>query len=257
MSWLGRMSRLAHHRLAQLRPSLHTVIRPANAVPGQYRIGLAITAYNRPQYLRRMLDHLRASVLNDTIVAIVDDASTSPETRQLVRDLSLASTPVVKIFRERRRGFAVHEALRDAWDLLVDEYHCPLVTNLDSDVIMKPEWLERVTTLFLRERARLGPLIVTGFHSRDTPIISEEGDYCIKLAVGGPHMFFDASLYRDVVRPNLRYEPTTEVGWDHFVVDQMYALGYPLLAVRPSVVQHIGAVGRFSSPEKYDVADDY
>ncbi len=258
MNRLRRIRRLVSYRLAQLRAAKRTIIKPEGAVPGGYEIGLVIATYNRPDYCRRMLESLERSVLDNTIVAIVDDASSSADTRQLIRGFSLGSTPVVKIFRTPRRGYAVHEALRDAWDVLANEYGCPLLANVDSDTIMKPEWLQRLVELFRRERARQGPLIVTGFNSHQhNEIVETAEDYYRKSAFGGLNMLFDADLYREVVRPSLRYEPMFQVGWDWHVMGQMQARGYPLLCVRPSVVQHIGAAGQFSRPGKYDVADDY
>ena len=253
---LRRAGRLVHYRLSRMRPSRVTIIRPDGAASGR-EIGLAIATYNRPDYLRRMLEHLARSALDNTIVAVVDDASSSEETTRLIRDLSLGPTPVVRIFRSRRRGYGVHEALRDAWDVLADEYGCRLLANVDADTVMKPEWLARLVAVFRRERARQGPLIVTGFNARQHGVIAEAGDFCVKSSIGGLNMLFDADLYSEVIRPNLRYEPMGEVGWDWYVVTRMRERGYPLLCVRPSVVQHIGAVGRFSHTGSHDVADDY
>lgn len=245
------------HRVARLRPSRLTIIAPADAAPGAFDVGLVIATYNRPEYLRRTLDHLARSVLDRTIVAIVDDASASAETRRLVRECCLGSTPIVRLFRTRRRGYAVDEALRDGWDLLADQYGCPLLANLDPDTIMKPGWLQQLVAIFRRERARQGQLILTAFNSRQHPTLSEAGDHCVKGSIGGLNMMFDRDLYRDLVRPNLLYEPMAEVGWDWYVVAAMRARGYPFLALRPSLIQHIGEVGRFSRPDCHDVADDY
>ena len=258
MNRLRRIQRLVSYRLAQLRAAKRTIITPADAVPGGYDIGLVIATYNRPEYLRQMFTSLAHSVLDNTIVAIVDDASSSVGTRQLIRDLSLGSTPIVRIFRTPRRGYSVHEALRDGWDVLAHDYGCRLLANVDADTIMKPEWLHRLVEVFRRERGRQGPLIVTGFNSHQhNEIVEMAADYCRKSSIGGLNMLFDADLYREVVRPALRYEPMSQVGWDWHVVGQMQARGYPLLCVRPSMVQHIGAVGQFSRPGQYDVADDY
>lgn len=257
MNRLRRLQRLARYQVERLLPMKATIVRPEGDVPGRHEIGLAVAAYNRPEYLRRTLKELAGSVLDNTIVAIVDDASSLPETRQLINDLSLGSTPIVRIFRTRRRGYAIDEALRTAWDVLAYEYGCRLLANVDSDVIMKPDWLRRLVDVFQRERERQGPLIVTGFNSRQHPSFGTALDYCRKRSIGGLNMLFDAGLYNEVIRPSLRYEPMGEVGWDWYVVKEMRARDYPMLCLRPSVVQHIGATGRFSTPESYDVADDY
>jgi Glycosyl transferase family 2 len=258
VSRLRRLGRLVHYRVARLRPSRVTVIPPhGDAQPGPFDVGLVIATYNRPEYLRRTLDHLAHSSLDGTIVAIVDDASSSAETRQIVRECALGQTPIVKIFRTRRRGYAVHEALQDGWDLLANQYGCRLLANVDPDTIMKPDWLQRLVTVFRRERALQGPLILTAFHSRQHPTLSEADDVRVKSSIGGLNMMFDRELYSDLVRPNLVYEPMSEVGWDWYVVAAMRARGYPFLCLRPSLVQHIGEVGRFSRPDSHDVADDY
>lgn len=254
---LRRVGRLVHYRLARLRPSRAVVVTPDGVQPGQCEVGLVVATYNRPAYLRRTLEHLAHSDLANTIVVIVDDASGSAETRQIVRDLSLGQTPIVKIFRTRRRGYAVHEALQDGWDLLANQYGCRLLANVDPDTIMKPDWLQRLVSVFRRERASRGPLVLTAFNSRQHPTLSEADDVCVKSSIGGLNMLFDADLYRDVVRPSLQYEPMSEVGWDWYVVAAMRARGYPFLCLRPSLVQHIGEVGRFSRPDSHDVADDY
>jgi len=240
-----------------MRPSDVTVVTPDAVAPGEFDVGLVIATYNRPEYLRRTLDHLAQSVLTRTIVAIVDDASSSAETRQLVRECSLGSTPVVRLFRTRRRGYAVDEALRDGWDVLANQYGCPLLANIDPDTIMRPDWLQRLVAVFRRERATEGPLIVTAFNSRQHGTLRDAADHCVKTSIGGVNMLFDRDLYHDLVRPNLIYEPMSEVGWDWHVVSAMRARGYPFLSLRPSLVQHIGEVGRFSRPECHDVADDY
>lgn len=257
MTRLRRLSRLALFRLARLRPARVTIDRPDAAACQGRDIGLVITTRDRPDYLRPMLDHLSRSELHRTIVAIVDDASTAGETRRLIRDLTLGSTPIVRLFRTPYRGYGVDESLRAGWDLLAGEYGCRLLANLDPDVIMKPDWLTRLVEVFHRERARQGPVIVTGFNARQHAILAETGDVCRKSSIGGLNMLFDAGLYAEVVRPSLRYDPLGEVGWDWYVVSRMRERGYPLLCLRPSAVQHIGAVGRFSRPDAHDVADDY
>jgi len=258
VSRLRRLGRLVQYRVARLRASRVTVIPPhGDAHPGHFEVGLVIVTYNRPDYLRRTLDHLAQSRLDRTIVAIVDDASSSAETRQLVRDCSLGQTPIVKLFRTQRRGYAIHEALQDGWDLLANQYGCPLLANVDPDTIMKPHWLQQLVAVYRRERARQGQLILTAFNSRQHPTVSEAGDVCVKASIGGLNMLFDRDLYTDLVRPNLVYEPMSEVGWDWYVVSAMRARGYPFLSLRPSLVQHIGEVGRFSRPNSHDVADDY
>ncbi len=191
-------------------------------------------------------------------MAVVDDASNDPETVKLVNDLTLPGIPIIKIFKRLRGGFAVHESLRLGWDLLAGKYGCRFLCCLDSDVVVRADWLLRMRNLFDREAARRGPLIVTGFNAQPHPVICEGDDFYLKKVVGGISMFFDHDMYREVVRPNLKLEPSTGVGWDWHVIHEMGRRGFPFLCTKPSVIQHIGRHGVYSTDAGgYDVAHDF
>src|SRR5579862_3052144 len=161
------------------------VVRPAGAQPGAFAVGLVVTTFDRPAYLRETIAHLERAALGGMLVAVVDDASADPETLWLVRGLALRGAPVVKIFRQRRRGFGVHASLRLGWDSLADEYGCALLANLDADAIVKRDGLARLVALFRRERARCGPLIATGFNAASHDIEAEAADHVVKRSIGG------------------------------------------------------------------------
>jgi glycosyltransferase involved in cell wall biosynthesis len=220
--------------------------------------GLVIPTFNRPEYVRASFASLRSSRLEGVLVVIVDDASSDPATLEMVRALDLPGVPVIKVFKHRRRGVAAHESLRWGWDLLSGKYRCRFLCCLDSDAVVKPDWLIRIRSLFDRETPRRGPLIITGFNAHRHPVLSEGADFYLKKVVGGINMFFDAAMYRKVVRPNLRLDPTTGVGWDWHVIHEMERQGYSFLCTKPSAVQHIGCQGIFSTVAGgYDMARDY
>jgi glycosyltransferase involved in cell wall biosynthesis len=234
------------------------VIYPDRRLAAVPETGLVIPTFNRPDYLRTSLESLRNSRLEGVLVVIVDDASSEPETLETVKSLTLPHVPVIKIFKRRRKGFAAHESVRMGWDLLSGRYGCRFLCCLDADTLVKPDWLIRMRSLFDRERPRRGPLIVTGFNAQPHPVLSEGVDFYLKKVVGGISMFFDREMYRDVVRPNLKLEPATGVGWDWHVIYEMERRGYPFLCTKPSVVQHIGCRGVYSTAAGgYDVALDY
>lgn len=237
--------------------------RPAVVYPDRWpasipETGLVIPTFNRPEYLKTSLASLRGSRLEDVLVVVVDDASSEPMTLEMVKHLTLPGVPVIRIFKRRRKGFSAHESLRLAWDLLSGKYGCRFLCCLDSDTVVKPDWLVRMRSLFDRERPRRGPLIVTGFNAQPHPVLSEAADFYFKKVVGGISMFFDRDMYREVVRPNLKLEPATGVGWDWHVIYEMERRGYPFLCTKPSVVQHIGCRGVYSTAAGgYDVALDF
>ncbi len=60
-------------------------------------------------------------------------------------------------------------------------------------------------------------------------------------------------IYDKIVRPCL-----SGLDWDWLMVEQMHDHNYPILCTRPSVIQHIGRDGLWSSSNgTYDVAIDY
>ena len=120
-------------------------------------------------------------------------------------------------------------------------------------MVVKPGWISALLAL---HEALSGPnrhpLVCTGFNARNHAI-SEAGDgYCIKRTTGGANLFFDSQTYREIVRSNLR-----NVAWDWGLCEHMQRVQGTFAATSPSVAQHIGAVGMWSSPDSYDRADDY
>jgi glycosyltransferase involved in cell wall biosynthesis len=255
---LREIWRLIRSRVTRDRPLSVEVFPAENIEEKSFDIGLVITTYDRPAYVRATFEQVASSELENTIVAVVDDGSSDAETLRMVRNARFGAVPVVRIFRRGHRGFAVHECLRLGWDILARDYGCLYLTNLDSDAIVRPQWLDRVAKLFRAEREHRGPLIATGFNATAHEVIAVEDDYYVKRSIGGQNMFFDASLYRDVVRPNLIYDPTRQGGWDQYVVRAMRERGYPFVCTRPSVIQHIGKIGQFSNPRAgFDTAADF
>ena len=229
------------------------------------KVGLVITTYNRPEYLSRSLDSIAKSNIENTVVIIIDDASDNERTKQLIIDFKLPSNiKILKIFKEQKKEFAVHESLKLAWDILNDHYKVSYLCNIDSDTLVKKTWLQQLQSFFKREYKKQGPLIVTGFNTNNHPVLEEKEDYYIKKTIGGINMFFKAgNFYKDIVRPNLKIEvpeekPNLITGWDWFLMWKMQALTYPILCTKPSVVQHIGEQGQFSNKKLgFDYAIDF
>lgn len=222
----------------------------------RYAIGLAVMTWNRPRYLRKCLRSLTASRLPDTLLLIVDDASDLPETRELVARYAHPDAPVIKARRRARREFMFHENLRFAWDLLSEGHGCRYLANLDSDMVVRRDWLRRLFALHAEQRPLRGPLIVSGFHSHGTSVsmraVENHRHYRVKADLGGCNMLFDAGLYRERIRQSMQEY------WDDKVCKMMQERRYPMLVTRPSVAQHIGRLGQFAyGPLRHDRALDY
>jgi glycosyltransferase involved in cell wall biosynthesis len=226
---------------------------PTQALQDSYQIGLVMTTYNRPHFLRRCLDTLHSSFLDNVIILLVDDGSDDEETLAILHSFSIPNVPIIKAFRLQKDGCRMYENLCYGWDLLCKQYACTYLCNLDSDTIVKKHWLSELQAVYEIERPAQGPLIVTGFNAEPHPIIKPMKRYYVKKSIGGINLFFDQMIYDEIVRPHL-----TDIYWDWQVVEAMHEHNYPILCTRPSVIQHIGQEGLWSSPHRvYDVAIDY
>ncbi|MEM7530778.1 MAG: glycosyltransferase family A protein [Chloroflexota bacterium] len=225
---------------------------PRQLLQTHYPIGLVVTTYNRPDYLKRCLASLKNSDLTETIVLLVDDGSEDAQTLEMIRAFEMADVPVLKAFRRQKEGCAMYENLRYGWDLLAEQYNCTYLCNLDPDTLVRKAWLQKIHHLYRSEQAG-GPLIATGFNAHQHPILSQEKGIYHKQSIGGINLFFDRELYEQIVRPSL-----FDIKWDWRVVQEMQKQNYRILCTRPSVIQHIGREGFWSGKHGvYDFAIDY
>lgn len=223
---------------------------PSNS---NHTVGLVVTTYNRPVYLRRFLNALRRSRLKDTVLLLIDDGSTNPITKALLQEFILNDTPVIKAYRLQKNGCAMFENLRYGWDLLRTAYGCSYLCNLDPDTMMKREWLPTLRKLYDQEAQTNEPALITGFNAYQHPILTQAANYYQKESLGGINLFFDEMLYEQIVRPAL-----VDIDWDWRVVRAMQGRGYRMLCTRPSVIQHIGREGVWSGKSSvFDFAIDY
>ncbi len=227
------------------------VCYPEHQIDRVFKVGLVITTWNRANYLQRSFTSLKASDLRETLIVIVDDASDQEETLSLVRTFSIPGVPIIKIFKKDRDEFNVHRSLRMGWDLLLEKYSCKYLCNLDSDALVAKEWMGLMIQLYSRLSVERGPFILTGFNAYNHIVLEHDKDYCIKKTIGGINMFFDEFIYKDIVLPSLDYL------WDDKVVQLMNAKAYPMICSTPSLIQHIGKTGQWSSPKMYDISIDF
>jgi hypothetical protein len=316
------------------------VIASGEAAPA--RIGVAIPVFGRPGYLRRCLDSLRQSHLEDCVVCLIDESCADqtpqplpgfiglagvdspggdldplshrsleelaqlcagdpqclafntagarksclhwrPFTRpglnlyvrqerlsglwgglcaclrprpdrrasQVVREWQPGGLRLVKIFK-RRHG-SMFDSYATAWHLLSQAYGCELLMALDSDVVVKRDWVARLVQLYEQEhRQGQQPLIVSGFHASSNPSLEDRGSFRVKQSLGGLNLMFDREVWRSLVEPCL-----INLEWDQELSRRMREVGGLMLACKPSVVQHIGRFGTWSRPFRYDRAADF
>ena len=227
--------------------------KPAVRSPRHFDVGLVILAFDRPRELRWMLRSLAASELGNTVIAIVDDTSTDPETLALIRDFD-PGVPVVRLRRLIRRQGRAGFNLLVTWSLLLENLDCDFLSMLDSDVLVKHDWLQRLRALHAEMEKRHPMFILSGFHGvYHSNLVQQHQNYRRVDSIGGVSLFFRRQLYSQLVREAL-YNCNHDLALNILCRKR----GIPIFTTKPSRVQHVGLLGRTSyGLLRFDWAPDY
>lgn len=226
------------------------------------KVGLIVTAFNRPEYLRQCLDSISCADLSQVnTVLIIDDCSTDPETRRLIDNFDLPNMELIKCYSKENRS--IKGSLLFGFDLLFTSND--VVINLDGDAIVTKDAFSRMAKMYERFPTR----IITGFNcstknkdgSERHIVINSGEDYNEKKSVGGINMVFGITTYQQIVKPALLKSKKENLNWDHQACIISYSgYGKPIICMQPSCVQHIGidsSMGHSAGGEPPDVADDF
>ena len=225
----------------------------------RFRVGLYTMVYNRPQYLRQFLNSISASRLPGVLHLVLDDGSEDPEISPLIASYSHSEATIVRAYSAQTEGYSQHQSIGANIDfglnLLADEFGCGYLCILDSDVIVRPYWLEKLLSLHQELSSSGRQVLVTGFNTGAHKVKHNYGHYRLKNSVGGASMLFTALLYQQA----LRSKGKTMIKWDWRYGENVHKIGGVIAVTRPSVVQHIGSAGLNSASHniEYDVATDY
>ena len=221
-------------------------------------VGIVVTTYDRPEYLAQTLSDLPRTIIpNNALleVVLVSDAHAEDTCRQMVEAFEWPTVTLHKVFHQTNVGVA--KALKSGFDRLSPQH--PFYTNLDSDVRLHPEWLIRLMEGYQRCSTQYGTILLSGFNTKaHEPLEVHEG-YVIKKSLGGVNLFFDQEFLQAWFLPSLALEKA----WDWHLVDLCRLHQIPMLALSPSVVQHIGATGmnsvggKLPNGDPFDTADDF
>jgi len=234
----------------------------------QYKYGIIICCYNRPEFLKKTLESLKQTNKNDlnqSILYILDDHSDNKETPKMIEDyvadiknIDGVDTLKVKINRNRE-NMGIAKSLEKGFTFLYPK--CEYLTNIDSDVLVKPNWLSKLQEVYERsnrERNDGNGVLVSGFNCTppncDHKILSSTNLYHVKKSIGGINTFFHRDKFDDyvnVIGNNVK-------NWDWKLCDYCNENNIPIIVTNPSVIQHIGFTGLNSfGKEKYDYAKDF
>jgi glycosyltransferase involved in cell wall biosynthesis len=175
---------------------------------------------------------MQLSELPDLLIT-VDDCSTDPEVSRLLSSFCNDYPGKIKNY-SLIQNHGVKGALKTGFENAIQS-GCDLFINLDSDAIVKPNFITRLKEL----KQQFPDNIVSGFNSRNkrpdgklrNPIISEHEGYALKAHCNGINMCINRDQYEKIVRPALN----TGGNWDFNCTTSQ-----PVVIAVPSLIEHIG-----------------
>jgi len=191
------------------------------------KVGLAITTYNRIEYLRTFLNSFLESDLSKLdMICVIDDCSTE-NVKPLLERIK-AVYPDKTILLRTRVNSQIWQTLKVAIDVLIDG-GCDTLLNLDPDCIVNKDWLNKILDL----HNRFPDNIVTGFNTITHSIKETHEDYYIKDTCGGLNMVYNKNTYNNHIVPSFN----SKGSWDTIVHRIKKS---KVIVSKPSVIQHIG-----------------
>lgn len=226
------------------------------------KLGILVTTYNRPEYLEKFFNSLkRADIPEGTPIMIVDDKSTDPKTMQLIKAVEFPTGS--KWIYQNEKNSRIAYSLKFGCNQLFEKHGCDVVMNLDSDAIVRNDFVD----VLMKLHERFNDQIITGFNcltknadgSERHKILSTGEGYNTKKSVGGINMVFNKTVYEKYILPALETNLSKGGNWDHMACINSEKDKKPIICSVPSVVQHIGVVSSMghTSTELPDTADDF
>lgn len=224
------------------------VFRNFSKLKPREKLGIVVSCYNRPDYLEKTLTSFKNSFTRklpfSVEVIFIDDASTETRTKKMLEDFSLnfEDVTVIKSFKPENTG--VHNSLKHGWNFLISR-GCDLLMNLDSDVIVSKNFLEKI----MKKKDDVKDFdVLTGYNSASHETVATLNGYVEKKSIGGINMLFTPEFFRDKVNDCLI---------DNFFDWAICRIAKKLVSMSPSVIQHIGVQGMNNAGKNFDKADDF
>lgn len=199
------------------------------------KVGLVIPVYNRPEYVKQCFESLLKLTTKPDLLVIVDDGSNHPTdgvlTKAYIYDAE-SKLPNVKVITHAKNT-GVRQSLLDGIEYCFKQ-KCTHVINLDSDAIVKPDFIGILTGMHVL----FEKFIISGFNCEsvsNSPIIKYP-DCVSKRFANGINMCFDKAQYEKYIKTSL----LKEGNWDYNTSLACQADTLPFVITIPSVVQHIG-----------------
>lgn len=209
------------------------------------KIGFAVLAHNRPEYLELCLDSLFRTKLYDYDVTflIQDDGSDDPKVREIIEKPRNSEYKIVRSFTTKGHnswGAAFNKAMRKL--LEIDDFD--IIGSCDSDAIFHPEWLNETLKVCLWAKEHHGEHILGPFSSFNSSDYifhrilgtykSPFGDYVVKERMGAlNYLYFKEDFLKLGFYPESKDDET-------LMTEKFKELGVKYFSTNVSYVEHVG-----------------
>lgn len=125
-------------------------IKNNRKLPKNFKIGMAVLAHERPEYLEACLDSLFRTKLHDYDITFLlqDDGSKDPKVKEIINKERDPKYKVVRYFTKKGHNSwagAFNKAIKEL--LEIDNFD--IVGSCDSDALFHPEWLNKTMKICL------------------------------------------------------------------------------------------------------------
>lgn len=170
-------------------------------VPKKFKIGMAVLAHERPEYLKLCLDSLFRTKLHDYDITFLihDDGSKDPKVKEIINTPRDKKYEILRVFNPKGHN-SWAGAFNRAMKKLLETGDFDIVGSCDSDALFHPEWLDKTMRIALWAKKNhknhvLGPF--SSFNSSDYEFHnilgtykSPFGNYLVKERMGALTYFY-------------------------------------------------------------------
>jgi|TARA_B100000401_G_scaffold357511_1_gene254996 glycosyltransferase involved in cell wall biosynthesis len=217
------------------------------------KINILINSYNRPKILKKTIDNISIADLNNCSVLIYDDKSSDKEVSKILKSSKSKTNLREFNYHISSKNEGIRKALPNGFRLLKDKNESEFYCNLDSDVLVNPNFIKILYHLWQDIFTKINryDFILTGFNTINHPFIKKINNYYGKKKhIGGINIFFHKSQFNNV----LKQWDTKGIDWK--LSSDYYSKG-GIYCTYLSIIEHIGNIGLNSNNDNYDKAIDY
>jgi|GEM_PF-372242 len=222
-------------------------IKNDRELPKNFKIGFAVLAHERPEYLEACLDSLFRTKLHnyDITFLLQDDGSADPKVKELINKKRDSKYKIIRYFTKKGHNSwagAFNKAMRKLMEL--DNFD--VVGSCDSDCLFHPDWLEKTMkiALWAKKNHRDHTLVKFSsfnsdqweFHKILGTYKSPYGKYVVKERMGDLNSFY---FTKDLLTIGFYEESKDD---ETIMTEKFKRIGLRNFCTERSYIEHLGKI---------------